>query len=119
MEEQRKTVWGSAGRGVAAAISCGVRVAGAALVVGTLACANMKAPAEQAVNAADAALASVSGEASTYVPGELKSAQDTLVAAKTSLEHGDYQTGPCHRTTDSGEGQCVADGNCVEEGRVN
>jgi hypothetical protein len=33
----------------------------------------------------------VSGEASKYVPDDLRSVQDLLASAKASLEHGDYQ----------------------------
>lgn len=69
-----------------------IKIIVAALVLGTLACGGVKAPAEQAISAADTALGTVAAEASKYVPAEFKSAQDVLAGAKASFEKGDYQT---------------------------
>lgn len=89
MIESVKSIWGSPVSRVR--VRLGLGALALAVVVGAPACAGAKAPAEQAVAAADAALTSVSAEASTYAPEKLRSAQDTIASAKASLEHGDYR----------------------------
>ena len=56
-----------------------------------VACSTVKAPAEQALKAADEALASVKSEAAVYVPDQLKTVEDSLAAAKESFQKGEYQ----------------------------
>ena len=54
-------------------------------------CAMQKAPAEQAVASADAALAAVHDQAQKYVPDQLQAVQAQLDAVKDSLSKGDYK----------------------------
>lgn len=56
-----------------------------------LACSTAKAPAEAAIKAADEAIAGVRPEASIYVPDQLKAVEDSLAAAKESLQKKEYQ----------------------------
>ncbi len=51
-----------------------------------------KEATEAAVNAAQLALSTVQGEAAKYVPDQLKSAEDSLQAAKSAVAKGDYGT---------------------------
>lgn len=63
----------------------------AALMVFSLAaCSGGKAPAEQAIKAAEDALSSVKAEAVKYVPDQVKSVEDALNAAKDSMAKKDY-----------------------------
>lgn len=55
------------------------------------ACSTAKAPAEAAITAADQAIASVSKDASQYVPDQLKNVQDALATAKANFQKGEYQ----------------------------
>jgi len=54
------------------------------------ACSGAKAPAEQAIKAAEEALNASKGEAMKYVPDQVKSAEDALKAAKDAFAKGDY-----------------------------
>jgi hypothetical protein len=54
-------------------------------------CAMQKAPAEQAVKTADAALAAVRDQAQKYVPDQLTAVQAQLDQLKDSLSKGDYK----------------------------
>ncbi len=60
----------------------------AALLIG---CANQKAPAEQAIAAAETSLAAVRDAAQKYAPDQLKSVEDQLQGLKDSLAKGDYR----------------------------
>lgn len=63
----------------------------AALMVFSLAaCSGGKAPAEQAIKAAEDALNSVKAEAVKYVPDQVKGVEDALNAAKDSFAKKDY-----------------------------
>lgn len=63
----------------------------AALMVLSLgACSGGKAPAEQAIKAAEDALNGVKAEASKYIPDQVKSAEGALNAAKESFTKKDY-----------------------------
>jgi len=63
----------------------------AALMVFSLAaCSGGKAPAEQAIKAAEDALNSAKAEAMKYVPDQVKSVEDALNAAKDSFAKKDY-----------------------------
>ncbi len=59
-----------------------------ALLIG---CANQKAPAEQAVAAATAALSAVRDDAQRYVPGQLQGVEEQLRSLKDSFAKGDYR----------------------------
>jgi len=52
---------------------------------------SQKGPAEQALSAADAALAPVKEAAQKYVPEQLQAVNAQVAAAKDSLSKGDYQ----------------------------
>ena len=54
------------------------------------ACSSGKAPAEQAIKAAEEALNAAKGEASKYVPDQVKAVEDALNAAKDSFAKKDY-----------------------------
>jgi len=54
------------------------------------ACASGKAPAEQAIKAAEEALNASKTEAMKYVPEQYKSVEDALKAAKDNFAKGDY-----------------------------
>ena len=54
------------------------------------ACSSGKAPAEQAIKAAEEALNAAKGEAAKYVPDQVKAVEDELNAAKDSLAKKDY-----------------------------
>ena len=54
------------------------------------ACESGKAPAEQAIKAAEEALNAAKGEAVKYVPDQVKEVEDALNAAKDSLAKKDY-----------------------------
>jgi hypothetical protein len=54
-------------------------------------CANQKAPAEQAVAAATAALSGVRADAQKYAPDQLQQVDDQLRSLKDSFEKGDYR----------------------------
>jgi hypothetical protein len=54
------------------------------------ACSSGKAPAEQAIKAAEEALNAAKGEASKYVPDQVKAVEDELNVAKESLAKKDY-----------------------------
>lgn len=54
------------------------------------ACASGKAPAEQAIKAAEEAFNAVKAEAVKYVPDQVKAVEDTLNAAKDSFAKKDY-----------------------------
>lgn len=63
----------------------------AALVVFSLAaCSGGKAPAEQAIKAAEEAFNAAKGEAVKYVPDQVKAVEDALSAAKDSFAKKDY-----------------------------
>ena len=63
----------------------------AALFVFSLAaCSSGKAPAEQAIKAAEEALNAAKGEAVKYVPDQVKAVEDALNAAKDSFAKKDY-----------------------------
>ena len=51
---------------------------------------NQKAPAEQAIKAAEEALNAAKGEAMKFVPDQVKSVEDALKAAKDTFTKGDY-----------------------------
>ena len=53
-------------------------------------CQGGKAPAEQAIKAAEAAFDAVKAEASKYVPDQTKAVEDALNAAKDSFANKDY-----------------------------
>jgi len=55
-----------------------------------VACNTAKAPAEAAIKLADEAIAGVKGDASVYVPDQLKAVEDSLAAAKESFQRGEY-----------------------------
>jgi hypothetical protein len=55
------------------------------------ACQGGKAPAEQAIKAAEEAYNAVKGEAVKYVPDQAKAVEDALMAAKDSFEKKDYK----------------------------
>ena len=54
------------------------------------ACSSAKAPAEQAIKAAEEALNASKAEAMKYIPDQVKSVEDALKAAKDSFAKGDY-----------------------------
>ena len=54
------------------------------------ACAGGKAPAEQAIKAAEEALNAAKPEAVKYIPDQVKAVEDALNAAKQSLANKDY-----------------------------
>lgn len=54
------------------------------------ACSSAKAPAEQAIKAAEEALNASKAEAMKYVPDQVKSVEDALKAAKETFAKGDY-----------------------------
>lgn len=54
------------------------------------ACSSAKAPAEQAIKAAEEALNAVKAEAMKYIPEQVKKAEDALKAAKDNFEKRDY-----------------------------
>ena len=54
------------------------------------ACSSAKAPAEQAIKAAEEALNASKAEAMKYIPDQVRSVEDALKAAKDSLAKGDY-----------------------------
>jgi hypothetical protein len=54
------------------------------------ACSSAKAPAEQAIKAAEEALNASKAEAMKYVPDQYKSVEDALKAAKDNFAKGDY-----------------------------
>src|SRR5258708_15143863 len=60
----------------------------AALLAG---CANQKAPAEQAVADATAALSAVREDAQKYAPDQLQAADEQLRSLKDSFANGDYR----------------------------
>jgi hypothetical protein len=65
----------------------------ATLVALTVAgCSMQKAPAEQAVAAAETSLAAVRDTAQKYAPDQLQSVEDQLTAMKDSLNKGDYKS---------------------------
>ena len=66
-------------------------IMGLALCLTLLACSAVKAPAEAAIKAADEALTAVRPEAAKVVPGELKTVEDALAAAKDNFQKGEYQ----------------------------
>jgi hypothetical protein len=55
------------------------------------ACASDKVPAEQAIKAAESALAAVKDEAAKYVPDQLKAVESGLAGLKSSFDKGDYK----------------------------
>ena len=55
------------------------------------ACQSGKAPAEQAIKAAEEAYNAAKGEAVKYVPEQAKAVEDALMAAKDSFEKKDYK----------------------------
>jgi hypothetical protein len=61
------------------------------MAVALIGCAGQKAPAEQAVKAADAALAAIRDQAQKYVPDQLQAVQAQLDGLKDSLAKGDYK----------------------------
>lgn len=61
------------------------------LVLSAFAVACGKAPAEQALKAADAALEAARPEVEKYVPAEWKSLSEAAAAAKTQFEQGHYK----------------------------
>ena len=65
-------------------------VAALAFAVALAACSNQKAPAEQALKAAEEALNAAKAEAMKYVPDQVKSVEDALNAAKDTFAKGDY-----------------------------
>ena len=65
-------------------------VAALLFAVAFAACSNQKAPAEQALKAAEEALNAGKAEAMKYVPDLVKSAEDALKAAKDTFAKGDY-----------------------------
>jgi len=54
------------------------------------ACSSAKAPAEQAIKAAEEALNASKGEAMKYIPDQVKGVEDALKAAKDTFAKGDY-----------------------------
>src|SRR5579864_5542298 len=54
-------------------------------------CQNQRAPAEQAVAAAESALTSIRDMATRYAPDQLQSVDAQLNGAKDSLAKGDYK----------------------------
>lgn len=54
------------------------------------ACSSAKAPAEQAIKAAEEALNASKGEAMKFIPDQVKSVEDALKAAKDSFAKEDY-----------------------------
>jgi hypothetical protein len=59
--------------------------------VAFIGCASQKAPAEQAVAAAEAALAAIHDTAQKYAPEHLQAVETQLNALKDSLAKGDYK----------------------------
>ena len=55
------------------------------------ACANQRAPAEQAVNAAESALTNIRDMANRYAPDQLQAVDAQLNGVKDSLAKGDYK----------------------------
>jgi len=55
------------------------------------ACANQKAPAEQAIASADSALTNIRDMATHYAPDQLQAIDAQLNSAKDSLNKGDYK----------------------------
>jgi len=60
------------------------------VAVALVGCANQKAPAEQAVAAAEAGLAAIHDSAQKYAPEHLQAVETQLNALKDSLAKGDY-----------------------------
>jgi hypothetical protein len=64
------------------------------LVVGVLlllsACSPNKGPAEQAIKTAQSAYDAIKGDALRYVPDKSHAVEETLAAARTSFDKGDY-----------------------------
>jgi hypothetical protein len=56
-----------------------------------VACAGQKGPADQAVKAAEAALAAVKEDAAKYVPSDLSAVEGSLTALKDNFTKGDYK----------------------------
>ena len=56
------------------------------------ACSSMKAPAEQAIKAAEDALNAVKTEAMKYVPDQVKAVEDSLKSAKDNFAKKEYKT---------------------------
>jgi hypothetical protein len=56
-----------------------------------VACANQKAPAEQAIANAESALSAIRDMAQKYVPDQVQAVQSQLDALKDSLTKGDYK----------------------------
>lgn len=54
-------------------------------------CAGQKAPATQALNAAETALAAIKDDAAKYLPGDLQGVESTLAGLKDSLQKGDFK----------------------------
>ena len=68
-----------------------IRVSAVVLAVAfAAACASQKGPAEAALKAAQAAWASVSGEATKYAPDQAKSIDEALKAAQDLMTKGNY-----------------------------
>lgn len=65
-------------------------VAALLFAVALAACSNSKAPAEQALKAAEDSLNAAKAEAMQYVPDQVKSVEDDLKAAKDTFAKGDY-----------------------------
>jgi hypothetical protein len=63
-------------------------LATALLAVG---CAGQKGPADEAIKAAETALAAVKEDAAKYVPSELAGVESSLTALKDSFAKGDYK----------------------------
>jgi hypothetical protein len=58
--------------------------------VALAACSSQKAPAEQALKAAEEALNATKAEAMKYVPDQVKAVEEALKAAKDTFAKGDY-----------------------------
>jgi hypothetical protein len=67
------------------------RILGAAVLVLLSACASDKAPAEQAVKAAEAAVAEVKTEAAKWIPDQVQALDASLAAVKEKFAKGDYK----------------------------
>jgi len=70
-------------------LSCGLLAMLAAVMM--VGCAMQKAPAEQAVAAAEASLATIHDSAQKYVPDQLQAVEAQLDGVKDSLSKGDYK----------------------------
>jgi len=68
-----------------------VALLAALAAIALISCANQKAPAEQAVAGATAALAAVHDSAQKYAPEHLQAVEAQVNALKDSLARGDYQ----------------------------